>query len=307
MATYLITGGAGFIGSNYLLTRVPNHPSNRYVCLDALTYAGNREYLKPIEHLPNFHFVEGSINDESLVDTLFNEERFDYVINFAAESHVDNSIQGPKVFFETNVLGTEVLLDACRKYGITRFHQVSTDEVYGDAPLDSDIRFHEDSPLHPSSPYAASKASADLLVMSYKRTYGLNVSISRCSNNYGPNQHKEKLIPMVIDKAKHDQNIPIFGDGKNMRDWIHVDDHNDAIDLIIQKGVSGGVYNVSAHNEIANIDLAKSILKELDKPESLLTYVPDRLGHDVRYPLDTKKIEELGWKAKHTCGLNCLR
>ena len=291
MKKYLITGCAGFIGSNFVHYMLKKYDDILLVNLDKLTYAGNLENLKSIEGDRRHVFVQGDICDEKLVKELFAKYDFDYVINFAAESHVDRSIKNPEIFVQSNVLGTVNLLQRSKEAWYDsesktwqegkKYLQVSTDEVYGDAPFDSDIRFHEDSPLHPSSPYAASKASADLLVMSYKRTYGLNVSISRCSNNYGPNQHKEKLIPMVIDKAKHNQSIPIFGDGKNMRDWIHVDDHNDAIDLIIQKGVSGGIYNVSAHNEIANIDLAKSILKELDKPESLLIYVPDRLGHDV--------------------------
>ncbi|MBQ7250453.1 MAG: dTDP-glucose 4,6-dehydratase [Bacilli bacterium] len=298
---FLITGGAGFIGGNFLHIMTRKHPEDRYVCLDALTYAGNLETLQPIMDLPNFRFIKGDIRDRELVERLFEEERFDIVINFAAESHVDRSIENPQVFLETNIVGTSVLMDACRKYGIKRFHQVSTDEVYGDLPLDRpDLLFREDTPLHTSSPYSSSKAAADLLVLAYHRTYGLPCTISRCSNNYGPYQFPEKLIPLMIQKATRDEKLPVYGDGKNVRDWLHVADHCEAIDLIVRKGRDGEIYNVGGHNERSNLEVVKTILKALSKDESLIGYVKDRLGHDRRYAIDPHKLEtELGWKPQY--------
>ena len=299
--TFLITGGAGFIGGNFLHIMTKKHPEDRYVCLDALTYAGNLETLEPIMGLPNFRFVKGDIRDREFVNKLFEEERFNIVINFAAESHVDRSIENPQVFLETNIIGTSILMDACRKYGVKRFHQVSTDEVYGDLPLDRpDLLFREDTPLHTSSPYSSSKAAADLLVLAYHRTYGLPCPISRCSNNYGPYQFPEKLIPLMIQKATRDEKLPVYGDGKNVRDWLHVADHCEAIDLIVRKGRDGEIYNVGGHNERNNLEVVKTILKALGKDESLIGYVKDRLGHDRRYAIDPHKLEtELGWKPQY--------
>lgn len=301
MATFLITGGAGFIGGNYLHLMTKKYPEDRFVCLDALTYAGNLETLQPISNLPNFRFVHGDIRDRKKVYSLFEEERFDYVINFAAESHVDRSIENPQIFLETNIIGTSVLLDACKNYQVKRFHQVSTDEVYGDLPLDRpDLLFKEDTPLHTSSPYSSSKAAADLLVLAYHRTYSLPITISRCSNNYGPYQFPEKMIPLMIQKASRDEKLPVYGDGKNVRDWLHVFDHCQAIDLIVRNGKDGEVYNVGGHNERSNIEVVKTILKSLNKSEDLISYVKDRLGHDRRYAIDPSKIErELNWKPEH--------
>ena len=295
---FLITGGAGFIGGNYLHIMVRKYPNDRFVCLDALTYAGNMETLEPIMKLPNFKFVHGDIRDRALVYKLFEEEKFDYVINFAAESHVDRSIVNPTIFLETNIIGTSVLMDACRKYGIRRYHQVSTYEVYGDLPLDRlDLMFHEDTPLHTSSPYSASKASADLLVLAYHRTFGLPVTISRCSNNYGSFQFPEKLIPLMIQKALRNEKLPVYGDGKNVRDWLHVADHCAAIDLIVRNGRDGEVYNVGGHNERSNLQVVETILHALNKPDTLIDHIKDRPGHDRRYAMDPTKIEtELGWK-----------
>lgn len=297
----LITGGAGFIGGNFCHYMVKKYPSDEFVCLDALTYAGNMETLADILDKKNFKFVKGNICDTEFVDQLFAEEKFDIVVNFAAESHVDRSIQNPKIFLESNVIGVQTLMDACRKYNVSRFHQVSTDEVYGDLPLDRpDLFFHEDTPLHTSSPYSASKASADLLVMAYYRTYKLPVTISRCSNNYGPYQFPEKLIPLIIKKANNNEKLPIYGKGENVRDWLHVLDHCSAIDLIIRNGKVGEVYNIGGHNERTNLDVVKTILKILGKPESLITFVTDRPGHDQRYAIDPQKITtELGWNPKY--------
>lgn len=301
MATFLITGGAGFIGGNYLHLMTKKYPEDRFVCLDALTYAGNLETLQPISDRPNFRFVHGDIRDRKKVYSLFEEERFDYVINFAAESHVDRSIENPQIFLETNIIGTSVLLDACKNYQVKRFHQVSTDEVYGDLPLDrSDLLFKEDTPLHTSSPYSSSKAAADLLVLAYHRTYSLPITISRCSNNYGPYQFPEKMIPLMIQKASRDEKLPVYGDGKNVRDWLHVFDHCQAIDLIVRNGKDGEIYNVGGHNERSNIEVVKTILKSLNKSEDLISYVKDRLGHDRRYAIDPSKIErELNWKPEY--------
>lgn len=298
MSNFLITGGAGFIGGNFLLTMVKKYPLDRWICLDALTYAGDTKKLEPIMGLDNFRFVKGNICDKEVVNALFEEEKFDYVINFAAESHVDRSIDDPDVFLRSNLLGVEVLLNAARKYGIKRFHQISTDEVYGDLPLEGDIStFTEDSSLHPSSPYSASKAAADLLVLAYARTYNLPVSISRCSNNYGPYQYPEKLIPLVIERALHNEPVLIYGTGLNLRDWLDVKEHNRAIDLIVRKGRAGQIYNIAGKNEIQNIEMVKRILKALDKPESLIQYTKDRAGHDRRYSMDISKIQkELHWQ-----------
>lgn len=295
--TFLITGGAGFIGSNFIFYMLKKYPTCRIICLDKLTYAGNLSTLKPILHLPRFRFLQVDICDRKAVYSVFEEEHPDIVVNFAAESHVDRSILDPEIFLKTNIIGTSVLMDACIKYHVHRFHQISTDEVYGDLPLDRpDLFFTEESPLRPSSPYSSSKASADLLAGAYYRTYGLPITISRCSNNYGPYQFPEKLIPLTLQKALAGEPIPIYGDGKNIRDWLYVEDHCRAIDLILQKGKVGELYNIGGHNEMANIDLVKLILKELGKPESLITYVPDRKGHDRRYAIDPTKIhKELGW------------
>lgn len=295
---YIITGGAGFIGSNYLHYVVNKYKEDFFICLDALTYAGNYNNIKDLEGKENYKFVKGNITDRSFVYKLFEEERPDYIINFAAESHVDNSIKDPEIFLRTNIIGTEVLMDACLKYGIKRYHQVSTDEVYGDLPLDKpELKFTENTPIHTSSPYSTSKASADLLVMAYHRTYGLPVTISRCSNNYGPYQFPEKLIPKVISNALQNKKIPVYGTGKNVRDWIHVHDHNVGVDLIVRNGKDGEVYNLGGHSERDNLTIVKTILKEMGKSEDLIEFVEDRKGHDLRYAIDSNKVEkELGWK-----------
>ena len=293
----IVTGGAGFIGGNYVLYAVNRYPEDEIINLDKLTYAGNLETLKSVENKPNYHFVRGDIADREFVFNLFEEMKPDVVINFAAESHVDRSITDPEVFVRTNVVGTTTLLDACRTFGIGRYHQVSTDEVYGDLPLDRpDLFFTEETPIHTSSPYSSSKAGADLLVLAYHRTYGLPVTISRCSNNYGPYHFPEKLIPLMIANALNDKPLPVYGEGLNVRDWLYVEDHCKAIDLIIHKGRVGEVYNIGGHNEMKNIDIVKIICKELGKPESLITHVGDRKGHDMRYAIDPTKIHnELGW------------
>lgn len=293
----LITGGAGFIGSNYLFYRREKHPEDRLICLDKLTYAGNLSTLGPMMKDPGFRFVRGDITDRETVCGIFEQERPDVVVNFASESHVDRSIEEPGIFLQTNVMGTQVLLDACRKYGIQRYHQISTDEVYGDLPPDRpDLFFTEQTPLHASSPYSASKASGDLLCSAYYRTYHLPVTISRCSNNYGPYQFPEKLIPLMITNALADKPLPVYGQGLNVRDWLYVEDHCAAIDLILEKGEAGQVYNIGGHNEMRNIDIVKLICKALGKPESLITFVADRKGHDMRYAIDPTFIhEELGW------------
>ena len=298
----LVAGGAGFIGSNFMHYMTETYPEDMFVCIDALTYAGNYNNIKELEGRNNFKFVHGDITDRELIDNLFNEEHFDYVINFAAESHVDNSIKNPGIFLTTNILGTQVLMDACRKYGIKRYHQVSTDEVYGDLPLDRpDLLFSESNPIKTSSPYSASKASADLLVLAYARTFGLPVTISRCSNNYGPYQFPEKLIPVVISKALNNEPIPVYGKGENVRDWIHVHDHNVGVDLIVKHGRNGEVYNLGGHSERTNLEVVKTILKQLGKSENLITFVTDRPGHDLRYAIDSTKSEkELGWNRTYT-------
>ena len=293
----IVTGGAGFIGSNFIFYLLNHHPEDRVICLDKLTYAGNLETLTPVMDDPRFRFVRADIADAEAVDRLFEEEKPDIVVNFAAESHVDRSITDPCVFVRTNVMGTQVLMESCRRHGVKRFHQVSTDEVYGDLPLDRpDLFFTEETPIHTSSPYSSSKASADLLVQAYHRTYGLPVTISRCSNNYGPYHFPEKLIPLMIANALNDKPLPVYGEGLNVRDWLYVEDHCRAIDLIIHKGRVGEVYNVGGHNEMRNIDIVKLICKELGKPESLIVHVADRKGHDMRYAIDPTKIHnELGW------------
>ena len=296
----LITGGAGFIGGNFVYYMLNKYPQYNITVIDKLTYAGKLETLEPV--IGKIKFIKADIADREAVYELFEAERPDAVVNFAAESHVDRSIENPEVFLVTNVLGTQVLMDACRKYGTARFHQVSTDEVYGDLPLDRpDLFFTEETPLHTSSPYSASKAGADLLAQAYCRTYGLFVTISRCSNNYGPYQFPEKLIPLMIINALNDKPLPVYGKGVNGRDWLYVGDHCRAIDMILHKGRAGEVYNIGGHNERANIDIVKNILKLLGKPESLITYVADRKGHDMRYAIDPSKIhDELGWKPE-TC------
>lgn len=293
----IVTGGAGFIGSNFIFHMLKSHPEDYIICLDKLTYAGNLSTLAPIMDNAHFRFVRADICDRKAVDALFEEEHPNMVVNFAAESHVDRSIENPQLFLETNIIGTSVLMDACRKYGIQRYHQVSTDEVYGDLPLDRpDLFFTEATPIHTSSPYSSSKASADLLVLAYYRTYGLPVTISRCSNNYGPYHFPEKLIPLMIINALHNKPLPVYGDGQNVRDWLYIEDHCRAIDLILQKGRVGEVYNVGGHNEMKNIDIVKLICKALGKPESLIHFVKDRKGHDRRYAIDPAKIHrELGW------------
>lgn len=299
---FLVTGGAGFIGSNYMHYVVNKYENDIFVCLDALTYAGNYNNIKNLESKPNFKFVHMDIRDVDGIDSLFEKEKFDCVINFAAESHVDNSIKNPNLFADTNVLGTMNLMNACRKYGNIRYHQVSTDEVYGDLPLDRpDLKFTELTPIHTSSPYSSSKAGADLQVMAYYRTYGLPVTISRCSNNYGPYQFPEKLIPVVISKALKNEKIPVYGRGENVRDWIHVIDHNIGVDMIVRNGKIGEVYNLGGHSERTNLEIVKTILKQLGKDESLIEYVTDRPGHDLRYAIDSTKVErELGWNRTYT-------
>ena len=293
----LVTGGAGFIGANFVFYMLDKHPEYDILCLDSLTYCGNIKTLEPVMDNPHFKFVKGDVTDRKLVFQLFEEEKFDVVVNFAAESHVDRSIEDPGVFLRTNILGTQTLMDASNEYGVARYHQVGTDEVYGDLPLDRpDLFFTEDMPLTASSPYSASKASADLLVMAYHRTYGLPVTISRCSNNYGPYQFPEKLIPLMIKNALADEKLPVYGTGENVRDWLYVEDHCKAIDMIIHDGKVGEVYNIGGHNEKSNLEVVRTILKQVGKSENLITFVGDRKGHDLRYAIDPTKIhDELGW------------
>jgi len=292
---FLVTGGAGFIGANFLNKMVRKYPEDEYVCLDALTYAGNMESIEVLKR-KNFKFIQENICNRNRIYSLFSKEHFDYVINFAAETHVDRSVKNPGIFLRTNVIGTGVLLDACRRYGIKRYHQVSTDEVYGDLPLEaSDEFFNENSTIKPSSPYSSSKASADFIVLSYHRTFKLPVTISRCSNNYGPYQFPEKLIPLMIQNAEADKKLPVYGTGMNIRDWLYVEDHCDAIDLIVRHGLDGNIYNVGGHNERTNLQVVKTILSQLGKGEDLISYVNDRPGHDLRYAIDPSKVEKLGW------------
>ncbi|MEA5084323.1 MAG: dTDP-glucose 4,6-dehydratase [Lachnospiraceae bacterium] len=294
----IVTGGAGFIGGNFVHLMVNKYPEYQIICLDALTYAGNMETLKPVMEKSNFKFIKGDIADREFVYGLFDDEKPDIIVNFAAESHVDRSIDNPEVFLRTNYIGTGVLLDACRKYGIKRYHQVSTDEVYGDLPLDrTDLFFTEETPLHTSSPYSASKAAADLLVQAYHRTFGIPVTISRCSNNYGPYHFPEKLIPLIIANCLNEKPLPVYGKGENVRDWLYVEDHCRAIDLIIHDGRVGEVYNIGGHNERTNLQVVKTIIHALGKSEDLITYVTDRPGHDMRYAIDPAKIKnELDWE-----------
>ena len=296
----LVTGGCGFIGSHFLRYMMNAYPDDFFICLDALTYAGNKNNIADFLNHSRFTMAEGNIRDTVFVDALFAAYKPDIVVHFAAETHVDRSITGPQVFLETNVIGTGILLDACLRHGIERFHHVSTDEVYGALPLEGGVPFTEQSRLQPTSPYAASKASSDLLVLSYYKTYGLSITVSRCSNNYGTHQYPEKLIPLMIQKALQGKSLPVYGDGLNVRDWIHVVDHCRAINCILQKGKVGEVYNIGACEEIFNIDLVKRMLDVLGKPHELITYVPDRLGHDLRYAIDSSKLESLGWKPEYT-------
>lgn len=295
----LVTGGAGFIGANFLHYWFEHHPDDEVWCLDVMTYAANLRSIEALMDKPNFHFIQGDVADAEFVNALFDEARFDTVVHFAAESHVDRSIVNPTAFLRTNVLGTQVLLEAAKRYGVSRFHQVSTDEVYGDWPFGSTETFVETSPLKPSSPYAASKASADLLVLSYHRTFGLPVTISRCSNNYGPYQYPEKLIPAMVFHAMNDESLPVYGSGLNVRDWLYVEDHCRAIDVILQKGTVGEIYNVGTNEEFTNLDVIKILLKQLEKPEELIKHVADRLGHDRRYATNADKLKTLGWSAQH--------
>ena len=298
----IVTGGAGFIGGNFMHYMVNKYQDDKIICIDCLTYAGNLETLEPIKDKANYKFYKADITDRKAIFEIFEKEKPDYCINFAAESHVDRSVENPEIFLKTNILGTQVLMDACRKYGIKRYHQVSTDEVYGDLPLDRpDLQFDETYPIKTSSPYSASKASADLLVMAYHRTFKLPCTISRCSNNYGPYHFPEKLIPLMISRALNDEKLPVYGEGKNVRDWLYVEDHCRAIDMIVRYGKDGEIYNIGGHEEKANIDIVKTILKKLNKPESLIEFVKDRPGHDLRYAMNPAKLEkELGWKPSVT-------
>ena len=293
----LVTGGAGFIGSNFILYQLKKHPEDRIICLDKLTYAGNLETLKDVKDNHKFRFIKADICDKEAVAKAFSEENPDIVINFAAESHVDRSINDTGIFMQTNIIGTQILLDACRKHGI-RFHQISTDEVYGDLPIEeTDLFFSENTNLSPSSPYSASKASADLITLSYYKTYRLPVTITRCSNNYGSYQYPEKLIPLTILSALENKPVPVYGNGRNVRDWIYVEDHCKAVDMVIRNGEAGEIYNIGGGNEKSNIEVVSKILEIMDKPKSLITYVPDRPGHDRRYAVDYSKIEkELLWQ-----------
>lgn len=303
----LITGGAGFIGGNFIHYMLENHPKDEIICIDSLTYAGNMETLNHAINNKNFIFYKVDITEHKKIDSIFAIERPDIVVNFAAESHVDRSIDNPGIFLHTNIIGTQVMMDACLKYGVKRYHQVSTDEIYGDLPLNRpDLLFSETSPLRTSSPYSASKGGADLLVQAYHRTYGLPITISRCSNNYGSYQFPEKLIPLMIINALHNKPLTIYGNGENIRDWLHVTDHCHAIDMILREGRDGEVYNIGGNNEIKNIDIVRMICHELDKPESLIIHVEDRKGHDKRYAINSTKIRsELGWipKIKFSDGL----
>jgi dTDP-glucose 4,6-dehydratase len=304
---YLITGGAGFIGSNFLYYMLDKYRNDHFYCIDSFTYAGNYKTIGDLLHYKNFSIIVGDVSDKEIVEKYFDEIRFDVVVHFAAESHVDRSISDASLFLKTNVLGTFVLLEAARKFGNVRFHQVSTDEVYGDLPIDQpDLRFDEKHELNPSSPYSSSKASADLIALSYFKTHRLPVTISRCSNNYGPYQYPEKLIPLMILKALKNRPLPLYGNGVNVRDWIHVLDHCSAIDVILDKGVIGEVYNVGGNEEYNNISVVREILRLLNKNDSLITYVEDRKGHDLRYAIDSSKIENLGWKRKFNFDLGLV-
>ncbi len=297
MKTVMVTGGAGFIGSNFIYYMLREHPDDKIICVDSLTYAGNMSTLSDAMKNPNLEFYRTDICDRAGIYEIFEDKKPDIVVNFAAESHVDRSIESPEVFLQTNILGAQVMMDACRKYGIVRYHQVSTDEVYGDLPLErTDLMFTEETPIHTSSPYSASKAAADLLVLAYHRTFGLPATISRSSNNYGPYHFPEKLIPLMITNCLNDKPLPVYGEGVNVRDWLYVEDHCRAIDLIIHNGRAGEIYNIGGDNQMRNIDIVRLICRELGKPESLITHVTDRKGHDMRYAIDSTKIQnELGW------------
>lgn len=296
----LVTGGAGFIGGNFVQYMVKKYPTYDIYNLDFLTYAGDLTKHSEIEELENYFFLKTDIADRNSINALFKEHKFDFVVHFAAESHVDRSITDPGIFVQTNVVGTQVLLDAAKEYGITKFLHVSTDEVYGDLEFDPTTCFTEDTPLQPNSPYSASKASSDLLVRAYYETFGLPMNITRCSNNYGPYHFPEKLIPLTISRVLNDQAVPVYGDGKNIRDWLHVLDHCSAIDLVMHEGVNGEVYNVGGHNERTNLEVVKTIIETLGKSEELIEYVTDRLGHDKRYAIDPTKLEQLGWNPTYT-------
>ena len=292
----LVTGGAGFIGGNFVQYMVNKYPHYDIYNLDVLTYAGDLTKHREIEDMDNYHFIKADISKVDTIYSLFEKEKFDFVVHFAAESHVDRSITDPGIFVRTNVIGTQVLLDAAKQVGITKFVHISTDEVYGELDFDSTKLFTEETPLRPNSPYSASKASSDLLVRAYHETYGLPINITRCSNNYGPYHFPEKLIPLTISRVLSNQKVPMYGNGDNIRDWLHVYDHCLAIDLVLHKGVEGEVYNVGGSNERTNLDVVKTILHTLGKSEELIEFVPDRLGHDKRYAIDSSKLKRLGWK-----------
>lgn len=296
----LVTGGAGFIGGNFVQYMVNKYPYYSIYNLDLLTYAGDLTKHWDIEQKANYHFIKADIADREVIETLFDKEKFDYVVHFAAESHVDRSITNPSIFVQTNVLGTQVLLDASKQHDISKFVHVSTDEVYGDLDFDPMTFFTEETPIQPNSPYSASKAASDLLVRAYHETYSLPMNITRCSNNYGPYHFPEKLIPLTISRVLNDQKVPVYGDGKNIRDWLHVYDHCAAIDLVLHEGVNGEVYNIGGHNERTNLEVVQTIIKALGKSEELIEYVTDRLGHDKRYAIDPTKLEILGWKPTYT-------
>ena len=296
----LVTGGAGFIGTNYIRYILENHPDDRIVCADKLTYSGNYDNISEFQSESRFSFEQADICDREAVYTIVQKYNPDCIVNFAAESHVDRSVEKPEIFLETNVLGTSVLLDAVNRFGIKRFHQISTDEVYGDLPLDrTDLKFDEKSPIKPSSPYSVSKASADMLCMAYYRTYGTPITVSRCSNNLGPYQFPEKLIPLMVERALNNELLPVYGDGKNVRDWLYVQDHCRAVDMVLRNGKIGEIYNIGGNSEMSNIEVVKTILDILGKPDSLITYVKDRPGHDRRYAINSEKLQnQLGWKPK---------
>lgn len=297
MKTICVTGGAGFIGCNFIRYILKKYDEYKILCIDKLTYAGHLESLSDLKMNSRFEFIRADISDREKIFSIFEEENIDIVVNFAAESHVDRSIEEPEIFLQTNIMGTQVLVEAARKYGVERFHQVSTDEVYGDLPVEEkEMLFTEESPIKPSSPYSASKAASDLLVLAYERTYGLPATISRCSNNYGGYQYPEKLIPVIYQKGVNNEMIPVYGDGANIRDWLFVDDHCTAIDLILHRGAVGEVYNIGGHNEKSNLEIVKTILNMIGKSEQLIKFVPDRLGHDKRYAIDPSKMLQLGWK-----------
>lgn len=292
----LVTGGAGFIGGNFVHHMITKYPEYIIHNLDSLTYAGDLTKHSSIEENENYKFVKIDITDREKLLHLFSEEQYHYVVHFAAESHVDRSITDPGIFVTTNVIGTQNLLDASREFGIKKFVHVSTDEVYGELDFDPSTYFTEETPLQPNSPYSASKASSDLLVRAYHETYKLPVNITRCSNNYGPYHFPEKLIPLTISRVLNDQKVPVYGDGKNIRDWLHVQDHCSAIDLVMHEGANGEVYNIGGHNERTNLEVVQTIIKSLGKSEDLIEFVEDRLGHDKRYAIDPTKLEKLGWK-----------